>query len=163
MHYDWADFFGVASLSLNHPPSQPRRLTHPPPSTMDCLKCAMFARQRCDSWLMACGVMLIGDGVRYTLLTRKRTPLGPFGRPMPKVSGGVLRGRGVFLWAKTPVLSVGEEDMPKPRGVFLWARYPCAVCGKGRCRVSRVCAANVRGALTEAPRLSEAPTFRGSP
>ena len=33
---------------------------------------------------------------RGTSLTRERTPPGPYGRPMPRVPGGFLRG-GLFL------------------------------------------------------------------
>ena len=43
---------------------------------------------------------------RGTSLTRKRTPLGAYRRPMPRVLGG-----------------------PRGVGVFLWARYPCGVSG----------------------------------
>ena len=43
---------------------------------------------------------------RGTSPTRKRTLLGPYCRPMPRVLGGSQGG-------------------PRGQGVFLWARYPC--------------------------------------
>ena len=36
-----------------------------------------------------------------TSLVRKRTPLGPYRRPMPRVQGGSRRV-GIFLWARYP-------------------------------------------------------------
>ena len=36
---------------------------------------------------------------RGTSLVRKRTPVGPYRRPTPRVQGG-LRGVGIFLWAR---------------------------------------------------------------
>ena len=42
-----------------------------------------------------------GNVYRGTSLTRKRTPLGPYRRPMPRILGG-LGGVGVFLWARHP-------------------------------------------------------------
>ena len=38
---------------------------------------------------------------RDTSLIRKRTPVGPYRRPMPESQGGP-RGRGGFLWARYP-------------------------------------------------------------
>ena len=38
----------------------------------------------------------------YTSLTRKRTPIGPYCRPMPRVLGGSSSGVGVFLWGRYP-------------------------------------------------------------
>jgi len=37
-----------------------------------------------------------------TLLIRKRTTLGPYRRPMPRVLGGFQGGVGIFLWARFP-------------------------------------------------------------
>ena len=39
---------------------------------------------------------------RGTSLTRKRTPLGPYRRPMPRVLGG-SEGVGRFLMSKVPL------------------------------------------------------------
>jgi len=52
--------------------------------------------------------MLGKDDLPYrgTSLIRKRTPLGPYRRPMPRVLGGCQGG--------------GDQV-----GVLLWARYPC--------------------------------------
>ena len=47
---------------------------------------------------------------RGTSLTRKRTPLGPYRRPMHRVLGeswGGPRGVGVFLWARYPCTGDG--------------------------------------------------------
>ena len=42
------------------------------------------------------------DGYRGTSLIRKRTPLGPYRRPMPKVLGG-SQGGGRFLMGEVPL------------------------------------------------------------
>ena len=42
---------------------------------------------------------------RATSLTRKRTLLGPYRRPMPRVLGGSWGGRS-FLWARYPCTAV---------------------------------------------------------
>ena len=40
-----------------------------------------------------------------TSLIRKRTPLGPYRRPMPRVLGGP-RGVDAFLWGRYPCMSL---------------------------------------------------------
>ena len=53
-----------------------------PESGFDCLVCSMFAQKRAVTTPGGAG------RVQGTSLTRKRTPLGPYCRPMPRVLGG---------------------------------------------------------------------------
>ena len=52
----------------------------------------------------------------YLTYTRKRTPLGPYRRPMPDGLGG-----------------------PRRVGIVLWARYPCTASGFCRALSTRAC------------------------
>ena len=44
----------------------------------------------------------VASEYRGTSLTRKRTLLGPYRRPMPRVLGGVLGFLFYLLWARSP-------------------------------------------------------------
>ena len=46
---------------------------------------------------------------RGTSLTRKRNPLGPYRRPMPRVLGGTWRG-GRFLMGEVPLYSIASHE-----------------------------------------------------
>ena len=62
--------------------------------------------------LLFCGLALSSQEAALALLkthmdtslTRKRTPLGPYRRSMPKVVGG-SRGEGRFLMSEVPLYS----------------------------------------------------------
>ena len=69
------------------------------------------------------------DAYRGTSLIRKRTLLGPYSRPMPRVLGGFL-GVGVFLWARYPFRELGAG-----RG---WVREVVVPKGRLRQRPERV-------------------------
>ena len=49
---------------------------------------------------------------RGTSLTRNRTPLGPYRRPMPRILEGVPRGGGIFLWVRFPCTVGFYEGAP---------------------------------------------------
>jgi hypothetical protein len=52
-----------------------------------------------------CWEYLLGPSLPYRLISliRKRTPLGPYRRPMPRVIGG-HRGVVIFSWARYPCI-----------------------------------------------------------
>ena len=64
----------------------------------------------------------VGPQCRYrgTSPTRKRSPLGPYRRPVPRVPGGFLVG-GFFLWARYPCSearsAVQNAPCPGPSGI----------------------------------------------
>ena len=66
---------------------------------------------------------------RGTSLIKKRTPLGPYRRPMPRVPGG-SEGGWRFLLGKVPLYlegqaRVGQRHGPLPRGaMFVTSEVP---------------------------------------
>jgi len=57
------------------------------------------------TWLIVVGAerRVVSRAYRGTSLSRKRTPLGPYRRPMPRVLGGFWGGE-CFLMGEVPLL-----------------------------------------------------------
>jgi hypothetical protein len=83
---------------------------------------------------------LVRHRERVTSLIRKRAPLGPYRRPMPRAGGGSQGGWAFSHGRGTPVASpASRASSPSSLvsyggGYFLGARYPCNGAGLSQYR-----------------------------
>ena len=103
-------------MACQYPYSAPMGHLLVPPS------CSSFVA--CRLYIVCCQVFWVP--YRSTSLTRIRTHLGPYRRPMPRVLGG-SQGVGRFLMGEVPLYPEPLQECLKAQVllVFLWARYPC--------------------------------------
>jgi len=71
-----------------------------------------------------CACLRNGGGYRGTSLTRKRTPLRPYRRPIPRVLGGP-RGMGAFYGRGTPVEVCAHKKTPQVFPLMAWNGSNC--------------------------------------
>ena len=88
---------------------------------------AVTALDWSDDWSKGSGKQLLAIGTeegevplhprpyRGTSLIRKRTPLGPYRRLMPRVLGGSWGG-GRFLMSEVPMYTLSREPLPSEEG-----------------------------------------------
>ena len=65
---------------------------------------------------------MVGDNLppyRGTSLTKKRTPLGPYSRPMPRVPGWSWAG-GCFLMSEVPLYAYSPAPSVYGNGKVSW-------------------------------------------